>query len=260
MDRRALANCDSAIYPTEWAAQAAVDVYGADPAKVHVVPFGANVDAPPIEALGERIARRAGGDRLRLLFVGRDWHRKGADIVLDACDGLRRAGIDLELELVGLARGERPLPDYVTSHGLLDKNIPEQKARMHALYLSSDIFFVPSRAENYGMAFCEAAAYGLPVISMAIGGIPTIVKNGITGRLHDSTSRPEDYAASITELLDDLGMYHRMSAAARDRFDQVLNWDAFGDRLAGILSGTAPAGSGVWTSAVATGSGLHAAV
>src|SRR6185369_17567008 len=50
-ETRALANCAAAIYPSEWAARSAVEDYHADPAKIHVLPFGANVDAPSLDAV-----------------------------------------------------------------------------------------------------------------------------------------------------------------------------------------------------------------
>ncbi len=235
LDRNALAGCAAAIYPTEWAADTARRVYGADPDKVHVVPFGANVVAPPEEAVLARTRRRRDG-AVRILFVGRKWHRKGADIVLEACTQLVRSGFPVQLHLVGLASAPADLPDFVVRHGLLNKNATEQRARLEMLLRESDLFFVPSRAENYGMAFCEAAAFGLPAISTRVGGIPTIVEHGVTGILHPPDANPAAYAESIARLIDDPAGYEAMSMAAWLRFRRLLNWDAFGDRLIGILA------------------------
>src|SRR5262249_30465155 len=47
LESEALRRCSAAIYSSEWAARSAIDRYGADPGKVHVVPFGANLTSPP---------------------------------------------------------------------------------------------------------------------------------------------------------------------------------------------------------------------
>ena len=43
----ALKKASAVIYSSSWAARSAIEDYGADPRKIHVVPFGANLDEPP---------------------------------------------------------------------------------------------------------------------------------------------------------------------------------------------------------------------
>lgn len=234
-ERAALGRCAAAIYPTEWAARSAIEVYGAPPDRVHVVPFGANVQAPPSAFIRDAIdARRL--TPLKLLFVGREWVRKGADLVLDTCAHLRAAGIAAELDLVGISRPPRTLPAWVHNHGLLDKRDAAQKARLEALLVQSHFFFVPSQAENYGMAFCEAAAYGLPSLTTTAGGIPTIVRDGITGHTLAAHAPVADWAAVLAGAVADPEAYRTMALASHADFCARLNWPAFGMRLIKILA------------------------
>lgn len=233
-ERAALGRCAAAIFPSEWAASSAVNFYGADPARVHVVPFGANVKAPDTAAVLQWIdARRL--NPLRILFVGRDWARKGADLVLETCALLHASGQQIHLDLVGIDRPPVPLPPWATNHGLLDKRDPMQKRRLEELLRHSHFFFVPSQAENYGMAFCEAAAYGLPSLTTDAGGIPTIVRHGITGYTLSPTAPPYEWAATLSAAAMDRDAYLAMAHATHQNFCTKLNWSAFGQKLEHII-------------------------
>ena len=230
MDRKALANCDAAIYPSEWAARSAIEDYGAPPSKVHVIPWGANITAPDEASVRAQIEARP-FDELRLLFVGRDWSRKGGDIVLATCEELRRRGVPLRLDLVGLPRVPVDLPPYARSLGLLDKNNPRDRERLDDLFARAHFFFMPSRAENYGIVFCEAAAFGVPSIASDVGGIPTIVRNGHTGFTLPAGSPPEAYADRLQGVFAHPRRYRDMALASMIDFLTRLNWDAFAHRM-----------------------------
>jgi glycosyltransferase involved in cell wall biosynthesis len=234
LDRRALHNCAAAIYPSEWAAKSAVDQYNADPDKVHVIPFGANVETPARAEVQSWIFGKS-FEELRLLFIGREWHRKGGDIVLAACDVLSRRQVRLRVDLVGIRRGPNGTPSFAKFHGLLDKNRPQDRHRLSNLLKRAHFLFVPSRAENYGMVYCEAAAFGLPSIATAVGGVPTIVRNGETGFLLPAGSAPAAYADTIESCLADPQVYVGCALRARHDFEARLNWDAFGTRLVSLL-------------------------
>lgn len=234
LERDALSHCAAAIYPSEWAARSAIEDYGADPARVHVVPFGANVDAPDSATVDGWIAARD-LSVLRFLFVGREWERKGADTVLATCSRLHAAGYGISLDLVGINQPPVALPAWAHNHGLLDKRNPDQRARLQILYANSHFFFVPSQAENYGMAFCEAAAHGLPSLSTDVGGIPTIVRHGKTGYTLSPQASSSEWAAMLTQTVENPEAYRAMARASRADYETRLNWDAFGARLHDIL-------------------------
>ena len=232
VERRAISRSDAIIYASHWAARSAVQHYGVDPGKLRVIPFGANMDRiPDIESL-----RTGSADgRCRLLFVGREWSRKGGNIAYDTLLALRSRGIDAELTVVGCA------PDKPLSHPALqiiryvDKNDPEQMSLLSELYLNADFFLLPTRAECAGVVFCEASAYGLPIVSTDTGGVSTIVAEGINGFLLPLEAEAPAYAETIARLWNDPAAYQTMRKTARHRYETLLNWTAWGTEVRGLI-------------------------
>jgi glycosyltransferase involved in cell wall biosynthesis len=232
-DRKALANCVAAVYPSTWAAQSAIEDYGASPAKIYVIPFGGNL-VPPDEATVMTWIDRRRFDRLRILFIGRDWHRKGGDTVLATCDVLDRRLVPLRLDLVGVEHVPG-LPTYARLHGRLDKRNPEQRRRLEDLLRHAHVLFVPSRAENYGMVFCEAAAFGVPSLATAVGGIPAAVRHGQTGFTLPAGAKPEAFADLLHELFADPSRHKGLALTSSQNYRARLSWDAFGDQFLRVI-------------------------
>ena len=63
-----------------------------------------------------------------------------------------------------------------------------------------DVFFLPTRAEPFGMVVIEAMASGIPVVASHVGGIPEIITSQDIGRTV-SPLTPEAFAGAIIELL-----------------------------------------------------------
>jgi glycosyltransferase involved in cell wall biosynthesis len=226
LDRLALASCDRAIYASRWAANSAVCDYGIEPSKVQVIPLGAGLTiVPSRDEIARSIEARRHGPT-RLLFVGVDWHRKGGDIALKAAHRLRDSGMPVELQIVGC----EPIgaaPDFVRHFGFLSKKDPQQAALIHRLFLEANFLIMPSRAECFGVVFCEAAAYGLPVVTTNVGGIPEILADRDWGTMLPPTAPPEEFARVIRTKCADQSGYKRMAWVAREDFEARLNWGAF---------------------------------
>jgi glycosyltransferase involved in cell wall biosynthesis len=235
LDRRALATCDRALYASQWAANSAVQDYGVDRSKVKVVPLGAGLAiAPSRDAIARSIDARRHGP-MRLLFVGVDWHRKGGDLAIEVARRLHDGGISVELQIVGC---EPPgtLPDFVRRFGFLSKQNPQQAALIHRLFLEASFFIMPSRAECFGLVFCESAAFGLPVIATNVGGIPEILGDQEWGMMLSPAAPPEEYARVIRAACADFAKYERMAWAAREDFEARLNWGAYCCALTAAVS------------------------
>ncbi|HEY9659173.1 MAG TPA: hypothetical protein V6C65_12020, partial [Allocoleopsis sp.] len=103
MEQIALSKCQLAIYSSEWAARTAIQYYDVDPAKVKVVPFGANIGCDRTLTDIKRIIEHKSKnfDVCKLLFLGVDWHRKGGEKALEVAQLLNQRGIKTELHIVG---------------------------------------------------------------------------------------------------------------------------------------------------------------
>lgn len=226
-ERAALERAELFVGASEWAVATARRDYGVPVSRLGVVPFGANLPAPDPPS-----PRTPGRDRVRLLAVGVDWDRKGIGTAVEAVELLRRAGVAASLDIVGCEPPTgAPLPAGVTVHGFVDPATGAGRQRLDALYRGADLFVLPTRAECFGVVFCEAAAYGLPVIAPDTGGIGTAVLDGVTGVLVRPGAGAAAYADAVCGLLDDPARYGWLSHLARDRYEQVLNWKSAATRL-----------------------------
>ncbi len=234
----ALRRCALAIYASDWGAQSAVEDYGTDPAKVKVVSYGANLEGGlrPAE-VGSVIAARD-PQTCQLLCVGVDWQRKGVEIAIDATVALNARGIPARLSVVGCEppRGREPLPPCVDVIGFLRKSQPEERRRLETMYRRSHFFLVPTRAEAFGVVFCEANAFALPCLATSIGGVPTAVHDGVNGQLFALTANGEDYARWIADCWANPVRYHALAASAFDEYQQRLCWPRAAESVVHLLN------------------------
>jgi len=98
------------------------------------------------------------------------------------------------------------LADGVTFSGRLDRD------SMASLYRRADIVLNPSLADNMPNSLLESMASGVPVVSTDVGGIPFIVRDGVTALLV-KPGDAEAMAAAVMTLLDDGDLWHRLSLA-----------------------------------------------
>lgn len=232
LERQSIEKSSHLIYPSSWAADSAVRDYGADRRKVSVIPFGANIDPAPSRA---DILRNAKNDICRLLFVGVYWMRKGGDIALETLLELERVGFKAELTIVGCGPKNPIRHPRVHFIPFIDKNDPSGRKQLDALYKNSDFFILPSRAECFSIALCEANAYGLPILTTRTGGLPELVREGVNGFLFPLEARGDEYASKIREAYADTAAYLALRSSSRDEFEKRLNWDNWGKRVSEVI-------------------------
>jgi glycosyltransferase involved in cell wall biosynthesis len=152
---------------------------------------------------------REGGDQY-LLLAGAPWRLKGADLLVAAFQRLAPDFPNVKLKLLGY------LPESEAAEAAKHPQIETLKARPNAEALQvisgACIFALPSRCEGMGRVILEAMAAGVPVIASNVGGIPRLVRSGLTGYLIPS----EDARAlemRIRELLNDPNLRSVMGRA-----------------------------------------------
>ena len=94
---------------------------------------------------------------------------------------------------------------------------------------ASDIFVLPSVSEGLPNVLLEAMAARLPIVATEVGGVPSIVKNGINGFLVEPKN-PSQIAQSILNLLEGDETRRRM-ANENQREARKYDWDAVVDQL-----------------------------
>lgn len=182
--REVLAAADL-LLPTTERARVALELEGADPARLRVCPPGIRVEdfAPAREP-----APRAGGHLV--VSAGRLVWEKGHQDVLRAVALLRRGGrADVRVLIVGVGPERRRLEAYARELGVADavefagsvpyREMPAVYARASCLVLAS----LPTMywEEQFGMVLAEAMAAHVPVVAAASGAMPEVV--GASGTL-----------------------------------------------------------------------------
>jgi glycosyltransferase involved in cell wall biosynthesis len=214
-----------AIFCSDWAARSAIELYGADKNKVKVVPYGANIECHHTVEDIKAILKKRSRSTLKLLFLGKHWGRKGGDIVFNVTKALHAAGQAVELNFVGC---EPPagveIPPYIKCHGFISKRTPEGLAKMTELFHESHFLFLPSRAEAYGIAFCEASAFGLPVLTSYVGGISTAVTNNVNGMTFALDAATDVYCKYMMDLMHNYARYEELALSSFNEYQTRLNW------------------------------------
>ncbi|MGH8003433.1 MAG: glycosyltransferase family 4 protein, partial [Limisphaerales bacterium] len=118
----------------------------------------------------------------------------------------------------------------------LDKNKPVQREELAKLFFESDFFLLPTRYECYGVVFCEAAAFGLPVITTDTGGVSGVVRNGENGYLLPYAAGGADYARLIAEIYRDDKRYFELVQKSRQAFEERLNWDTWAQTVKRLIA------------------------
>jgi glycosyltransferase involved in cell wall biosynthesis len=228
----AVSKAKKLVYTSEWAANSAIFDYKAEPTKIEIIPFGANLDEPP---LANEVLSPKQTSSCRLLFVGRDWSRKGGDIAFKTLISLCERGVDAELVIVGSTPPPEIKHEKLRVIPYLDKNVPQQQKQLDELFLNSNFFLFPTRADCSPIVICEANAFGLPAITTDVGGIPTIVKNGRNGYMLPLSASGEDYANLILENFSDRTHYENLVRSSREEYDQRLNWNKWAESLHQVI-------------------------
>ncbi|MGL5807404.1 MAG: glycosyltransferase family 4 protein [Xenococcaceae cyanobacterium] len=236
MEKSVLERCKLAIYASDWAAQSAIEHYQINPDKVKVVPFGANLECDRnLDDITNLIKFRS-RDRCKLLFLGVDWFRKGGDIAYQVTKQLNEAGLKTELTIVGCQPIiDEPLPNYIKSLGFISKNTSEGRKQLEQIIGETHFLILPSQAECYGIVFCEANSFGVPCISKKVGGIPTIIRDNINGKLFDKNAEIAEYCQYIETLFTNYSKYEQLALSSFQEYQSRLNWEVAGKTVRKLL-------------------------
>jgi glycosyltransferase involved in cell wall biosynthesis len=171
IDRWRVGQTDVFIPFSSWVADILTADCGAPREHVHPLHVGLDLDVwqPPPRT------GRSVGEKLRILFVGSDFVRKGGNLLLDVFQ--HRLQGRAELHLVTKQAPAR-LPPDVFVHADLGPN----DERLVDLYGNSDLLVVPTTADLGPLwSFMEAMAMRLPIVGTDTGSNTELVQHGVTG-------------------------------------------------------------------------------
>jgi glycosyltransferase involved in cell wall biosynthesis len=239
LDSMSVLRSRACLFSTEWAARSAIRDYGADPAHVHAIPWGANVHPQEVSSHD----RAAPANVCHLVFIGVDWDRKGGAIAVAAAMRLSAAGHAVKLHIIGATPDLRHKADTTIIHGFINKGTEEGRLEFDRIMRQAAFLFVPTRQDCSPMVFAEANSYGVPVITTQTGGVPDVVHEGVNGHLLPINAPADAYADLIWRIWSDRSRYDQLRKSSQTRFDNTLNWSSWLSAAAPIIEDAAATAS-----------------
>ena len=229
VEAEVMASADRIIAFSPHERDAMARLYGADAAKVSLVPCGVDLSVfRPLDQKAVRDRLGLNGEKI-LLYVGRVEPLKGLDLLvetaaqMDSEDGVRVIVVgadvngDREMDRVKLLAKERDLEGQIDFVGQVDhKELP-------LYYNAADVCVVPSYYESFGLVALESMACGTPVVATRVGGLSTIIQHGRTGYLKPWRC-PDAFANSVEMIISSDGLQQSMGTAAR-KHAEGMGWD-----------------------------------
>ncbi|QKT03223.1 glycosyltransferase family 4 protein [Ectothiorhodospiraceae bacterium 2226] len=126
--------------------------------------------------------------------AGRLVSLKGISLALRTLSELRKRGVQCELRIAGTGPQEQQLRDLSKKLGISDAvRFLGLVGDMGRFFSESDIFLYPSLGDAYGLVSLEAQAWGCPVLTSRIDGLPETLLEGRTGYTVPATLSPSEF-------------------------------------------------------------------
>lgn len=245
IERQLVEHADAVIAECPQDRSDLVELYGAQPSRVTIVPCGVNMEEfGPMRRSAARAALGLDADEFIVLQLGRLVPRKGIDNVIRALACLP-AQVPARLLVVGgdsaepderrtpeLARLRRVAQDCGVSHRVTFVG-HRDRAELRRFYAAADVFATTPWYEPFGITPLEAMACGTPVVGSRVGGIKYSVTDGVTGFLvppHD----PAALAERLATLHANPELGSALGRAGMRRVRSMFTWDKVAAELAEV--------------------------
>jgi glycosyltransferase involved in cell wall biosynthesis len=139
--------------------------------------------------------------------------RKGVDLL---CQALQKLPDSLKTEIVLLVMGSqhRSVEQELSEFQVISLGYIEYEPIKAIAYSAADLFVFPTRADNLPLVLQESLACGTPIVSFKVGGVPDLVRPGITGYLAKSED-PQDFSQGLMTLLEDHALRQKLGENCR---------------------------------------------
>lgn len=215
-------NCKGIFTMSQWLREDLILKTNVNRGKVHYVGGGCNIPTDQIDN-----SKKQGN---KILFVGKDFERKGGFFVLNAFETLnKKYPGKYQLYIAGPMEwpGKSGIPEGVIFLGL------KTSKELVQYYNLCDIFVMPSYFEAYGIVFAEALIYGLPCIGRNAFAMKEFISEGQNGYLIDNDN--EEYLAEkMYALLNDKKIRDSVIRSRKDYIEKY-SWDNVARNITDVI-------------------------
>lgn len=216
MQRMANRYVDCIVANSGAVAEFACEREGINPESVRVIHNGVDADSFVSQTDPEILRQRYNVPQGRHVvgIVANFSPVKDHELFLSIAEELMRRRSDLHFLLVGKGPLREAVVQKVYARKWEDRfTITWAIAELADVYALMDLCVLCSKREGFPNALIEAMSAGKPVVAGAVGGIPELIEDGVTGRLV-GTRGPGAFADAIAGLLDDAAERTRLAGHA----------------------------------------------
>ncbi len=200
------------VCPSRWMAQSCSSSPITAGFQVEHIPYGLDVDLfrpRPRETLLSMFG--APTDKITLGFIADSISdpRKGMSVLAKALQSLPDRK---RIHLLTLGRNPAPINGLDQTHiGAL-----HSETLLSYFYSSCDLFACPSLQDNLPNTVLESLACGTPVLSFKVGGLPDMVRPGVSGFLAESVGDHKSLAGCLEKALEEPEMLKTLRNSCRN--------------------------------------------
>jgi len=246
-EEQVVSAADRLVANTHAEAKELIELYHADPNRVRVVHPGVDLDVfVPGNQNSARKDLGVAEDAIVLLFVGRIQPLKAPDVLIEAAAEILKRNPELRSRLVvaicggpsgsGLARPDAlvTLAEQLGVSDVVKFVPPTSRAELVKWFQAASVCVVPSYSESFGLVAIEAQACGTPVIAARVGGLPTAVRDGISGVLVDG-HEAATWANHIIDVVTNDELRSKLSVGAISHAFH-FGWEDTTDKLISVYN------------------------
>lgn len=216
LERKAYENAKAIFVMSNNIKTSLVEQYKIESEKIKLVYVGANI------TVEKELQSNGKYSNKNILFVGKDWKRKGGPLLVEAFKIVQRQIPDAMLTIVGCS------PRIQSRNSVIKGEISLEEVAEE--YNKASVFCMPTIREPFGIVFLEAMFNRLPVVTNDTGATRYLVKTGENGYLLKHNA--EEYAKVLIELLNDPDRCEKFGNRSYSIAAENYTWTNVGNLMA----------------------------
>ncbi len=228
LERKAMDYADAVITVSVYTKKLICKNYEIYPDKISVV-YNA------IEQVVQNRIQETGKKTLNVLFLGRLTRQKGIDNFISIAELVYAKFPTVQFVIAGEGELRTEIEDRIENSIAVDQiNLlgylnNEEKNNLLDI---TDIFFMPSESEPFGLSALEAASTGIPCVISKQSGISEIMASAIKADFNDVAG----FAAGVISLLESESLRKTVSEGQLAEIKE-LNWNKSVEKIKDIIAG-----------------------